>query len=296
MPARRMHADEVETDETLVRRLLAAQFPQWAMLPIHALPAGGTDNAIYRLGDELSVRLPRRRGAGTGWLNKEFEWLTRLAPSLPFSIPTPLARGVAGEGFPNEWAVYDWLEGEEAASTHLDLPRAAVDLAELLASLQRFEPAGGPAPGARGGPLQPRDAATRAGIASLGGAIDAAAVTAAWETALAAPDWNGRPVWIHGDLDARNLLARDGRITGVIDWASACVGDPACDVKVAWAVLDAETRPLFRERLGIDDATWARGRGWALSQAMNALPYYLHTYPALVGQAWRWLSEVLADS
>jgi aminoglycoside phosphotransferase (APT) family kinase protein len=291
-----MHADEVDTDATLVRRLLAAQFPQWAELPIHALPAGGTDNAIYRLGADLSVRLPRRRGAGTGWLDQEFKWLPRLAPALPFSIPTPVARGVAGEGFSNEWAVYDWLDGEEAASAHLDLPRAAVDLAKLLASLQRFDPEGGPAPGGRGGPLLPRDSATRAGIAALGDKIDAAAVTAAWETALAAPSWDGPPVWIHGDLAARNLLVQDGRITGVIDWASACVGDPACDVKVAWAVLDAETRPLFRDRLGIDDATWRRGRGWALSQAMIALPYYLHTYPALVEQAWRWLSETLADS
>ena len=291
-----LHLDELDTDDTLVRRLLAAQFPQWAELPVRALAVGGTDNAIYRLGAELSVRLPRRRGAGAGWLNKEFAWLPRLAPLLPFSIPTPLARGVAGEGYSNEWAVYNWLDGEDAASAHLDLPHAAVDLAELLAALQRIDPAGGPVPGGRGGPLLPRDEATRAGIAALGDAIDAVAVTAAWETALAAPNWDGPPVWIHGDLDARNLLVQDGRITGVIDWGSACVGDPACDVKVAWAVLDAETRPLFRDRLGIDDATWARGRGWALSQAMVALPYYLHTYPALVEQSWRWLSETLADS
>jgi aminoglycoside phosphotransferase (APT) family kinase protein len=101
-------------------------------------------------------------------------------------------------------------------------------------------------------------------------------------------------VWIHGDLDARNLLVRDGRITGVLDWGAACVGDPACDVKVAWAVLDAATRPVFRELLDIDDATWARGRGWALSQAIIALPYYLHTYPAIVEEARRWLAEALA--
>jgi aminoglycoside phosphotransferase (APT) family kinase protein len=291
-----MHADELETDKTLVRRLLVAQFPQWAELPVQALSAGGTDNAIYRLGAELSVRLPRRRGASAGWLDKEFEWLHKLAPLLPFSIPTPLARGVPGEGYPNEWAVYDWLDGDDAASAHLDLRGAAVDLAELLTALRRIDPAGGPTPGGRGGPLGPRDEATRAGIAALGGAIDAAAVTAAWDEALAAPDWDRPPVWIHGDLDARNLLVQDGRITGVVDWGAACVGDPACDVKVAWAVLDAETRPIFRERLRIDDATWARGRGWALSQAMIALPYYLHTYPAIVEQAWRWLCEALADS
>ena len=290
-----MHADELAIDESLVGTLLAAQFPHWAKLPIEALPAGGTDNAIYRLGEELSIRLPRRR-RWSGSLNDEFEWLPRLGPLLPLAVPTPIARGVPGAGYPHEWAVYDWLDGEDAASAPLDLTRAAVDLAEFLAALQRIAPRGGPSPGGRGGPLARRDGATREGITALGGAIDASAVTAAWEQALAAPDWAHAPVWIHGDLDARNLLVWDGRITGVLDWASTCVGDPACDVKLAWAVLDAETRPLFRELLGIDDATWARGRGWALSQALIALPYYLHTYPVIVEQAWRWLEEALRDT
>ncbi len=294
--AGRMHADELETDEALVRRLLAVQFPQWAELPIQALPAGGTDNAIYRLGDELSVRLPRRRDWAAGSFDKEFEWLPKLAPLLPVPVPTPVARGAPGAGYPHEWAVYDWLDGEDAASAPLDLKRAAVDLAELLAALRDIDPIAGPAPAGRGGPLGPRDGATRAGIAALAEEIDAGAVTAAWELALAAPEWDRPAVWIHGDLDARNLLVRDGRITGVLDWGAACVGDPACDVKVAWAVLDAETRPIFRELLEIDDATWARGRGWALSQAVIALPYYLHTYPAIVQEARRWLAEALADS
>jgi aminoglycoside phosphotransferase (APT) family kinase protein len=291
-----MHADEIDTDEALVRRLLGAQFPQWVELPIEALPAGGTDNAIYRLGDELSVRLPRRRGWVIGSMDEEFEWLPKLAPLLPLRVPTPVARGVPGEGYPHEWAVYDWLEGEDAASAPLDLPRAAGDLAELLAALRRVDPAGGPPPGIRGGPLAPRDKATRAGIVALGDLIDADAVTAAWDDALAAPDWEGPPMWIHGDLDARNLLVENGQITGLLDWGCLCVGDPACDVKVAWAVLDAGTRPLFRELLEIDDATWARGRGWALSQAIIALPYYLYSYPVIVQEAWRWLGEALADS
>ena len=293
--AGRMHADELETDEALVRRLLAAQFPQWAELPIEALPAGGTDNAIYRLGDNLSVRLPRRRDWAGGSLDKEFEWLPKLAPLLPLPVPTPVARGAAGDGYPHDWAIYNWLDGEDAASAPLDLRRGAIDLAELLAALRRIDPTAGPAPAGRGGPLWPRDEATRAGIAGLADAIDADAVTAAWDAALAAPNWDRRPVWIHGDLDARNLLVRDGQITGVVDWGSICVGDPACDVKVAWAVLDPETRPIFRDLLEIDDATWARGRGWALSQAMIALPYYLHTYPVIVQEAWRWLDQVLAD-
>jgi aminoglycoside phosphotransferase (APT) family kinase protein len=292
----KMHVDELDTDEALVRRLLTAQFPQWAALPIEALPLGGTDNAIYRLGDELSVRLPRRADWAIGSFDKEFEWLPKLAPRLPLLVPTPIARGAPGEGYPHEWAVFDWLEGEDAANAALDLPRAAIDLVELLAALRRIDPTGGPPPGGRGGSLRPRDEHTRAGIAALGDLIDAAAVTEAWETALAVPEWDGAPVWIHGDLDARNLLVRDGQITGLLDWGATCVGDPACDVKVAWAVLDTETRPVFRELLEIDDATWARGRGWALSQAIIALPYYLHTYPVMVEQAWRWLGEALADS
>ncbi len=186
--------------------------------------------------------------------------------------------------------------GEDAATAAIDLLRAAVDLADFLAALRRIDPAGGPPPAGRGGPLRPRDETMRAGIAALAGLIDADAVTAAWEAALAAPEWDGPPVWIHGDLDARNLLVADGRITGILDWSCLCVGDPACDVKVAWAVLDADTRPVFRELLEIDDATWARGRGWALSQAISALGYYLHTYPVIVEQARRWLAEALADS
>jgi aminoglycoside phosphotransferase (APT) family kinase protein len=296
VPAGKMHADELETDDALVRRLLVAQFPQWAELPIEALPAGGTDNAIYRLGDDLSVRLPRRRDWSARLMDKEFEWLPKLAPLLPLAVPRPVARGAPGEGYPHEWAVFDWLDGKDAASAPVDGPRAAVDLAELLAALRGIDPAGGPPPRSRGGPLRPRDEETRAGIAAAADSIDVDAVTAAWEAALAAPDWDGPPVWIHGDLDARNLIVRNGRITGVLDWASLCVGDPACDVKVAWAVLDAETRPIFRERLEIDDATWARSRGWAISQAMIALPYYLHTYPVIVQEARRWLAEALAES
>jgi aminoglycoside phosphotransferase (APT) family kinase protein len=290
-----MHADELATDERLVRRLLAAQFPRWAQLAIEALPLGGTDNAIYRLGSELSVRLPRRRDWAADALDDELEWLPKLASLLPLRVPTPVARGVPGEGYPHEWAVYDWLDGEDATCAPLDPTRAAVQLSELLAALSSIDPTGGPPAAGRGGPLHRRDEETRAAIASLEGSIDADAVTAIWEQALAAPAWDRPPVWIHGDLDARNLLVHDGQITAVLDWACLCVGDPACDVKVAWAVLDAESRATFREALEIDDATWVRGRGWAISQAVIALPYYEHTYPVIVQEARRWLSEALAD-
>jgi aminoglycoside phosphotransferase (APT) family kinase protein len=291
-----VHADELPIDEALVGSLVAEQFPQWAGLPVAALPLGGTDNAIFRLGDGLAARLPRRRGHDPAALEDELRWLPRLAPRLPYAVPLPVARGAPGHGYPHCWSVVTWLDGEDATRAGLDLTRAAMELAALLRALRGIDPEGGPPPGGRGGPLAPRDEAVRAGVAALGDAVDAEAVLGAWELALAAPGWDGPPTWVHGDLDARNLLVRDGRITGVLDWGSACVGDPACDVKVAWAVLDAASRPRFREALEVDDATWARGRGWAISQAVIALPYYTGTYPVIVEQAWRWLREALADA
>jgi aminoglycoside phosphotransferase (APT) family kinase protein len=272
-----------------VRRLLAGQFPEWSELPIEELPIGGTDNAIYRLGDELSVRLPIKP-TNPGEQDLEFRWLPVLAPRLPVAIPEPLALGQPAEGYPNEWAIHRWLPGIDATVAPLDLEQAAIDLADLIAALWRIDPAGGPG-GGRGGPLAPRDEQTRSCIAELG--LDAALPV--WEAALAAPVYDGPPRWLHGDLDNRNLLLEDRRITGILDWSCACVGDPACDVKVAWAVLDAETRPVFRARLGVDDATWARARGWAVSQAVIALPYYRGTYPAIVREAEGWLSQALWD-
>jgi aminoglycoside phosphotransferase (APT) family kinase protein len=272
-----------------VRRLLAGQFPEWSELPIEELPVGGTDNAIYRLGDKLSVRLPIKP-TKPGEQDLEFRWLPVLAPQLPLEVPEPVALGQPAEGYPNEWAIHRWLPGIDATVAPLDLERAAIDLADLITALWRIDPAGGPG-GGRGEPLAPRDERTRSCIAEL--ALDEALPV--WEAALAAPVYDGPPRWLHGDLDNRNLLLEDRRITGILDWSCACVGDPACDVKVAWAVLDAETRPVFRERLSVDDATWARARGWAVSQAVIALPYYRGTYPAIVREAERWLSQALWD-
>ena len=300
MPAEKMHADEIDIDVSLVGRLLAAQFPQWAGLPIERVRPSGTDNAIYRLGDDMVVRLPRRERT-SGTLEKERRWLPGLAPLLPLAVPVPLAEGMPAGGYPWKWSVYRWLEGENATVERItDLSQLATDLAQFVAALQRIDPTGGPSPGEhnffRGAPLAGRDEATRAAIASLARAIDGGAVTTAWEAALRASEWERPPVWVHGDLDLRNLLVERGRLRAVIDFGGLGVGDPACDVMVAWKVLSPDTRDIFRAELSVDEASWARGRGWALSQALIALAYYtLETSPVLVREAQRWMAEVLAD-
>ena len=298
MSAGKMHVDEVGTDVPLVRRLLAAQFPQWADLAIEPVHSDGTDNAIYRLGDDMAVRLPRVPGA-TAQVDKEHRWLPRFAPLLPLAIPVPLAKGAPGEGYPWHWSVHRWLDGENATIERIADPRqAATELAQLIAALQRIDPTGGPPPGPhnfnRGEPLAIRDPPTRAAIATLHGTLDADAVTATWEAALQAPAWRGPPVWIHGDLQSGNLLVHQGRLSAVIDFGCLGVGDPACDLIVAWNLLSAETRSAFRAALPVDDATWARGRGWALSFGLIGLPYYQSTNPVLAGIARHAIDEALA--
>jgi aminoglycoside phosphotransferase (APT) family kinase protein len=295
-----MHADEAPTDAGLVRRLLETQFPRWADLAIEPVPSGGTDNALYRLGGELVVRLPRH-GRTAETLERERTWLPRLAPRLPVAAPVPLAEGRPAEGYPYTWSVYRWIGGEtptlELASRSR---RFATDLAALVAAFGRIDVDGGPLPSNanafRGVRLAARDAAVRRAIALRADAIDARAVTARWEESLAAPEWEAPATWIHGDLDLRNLLVDDGRLSAVLDFGCIGVGDPACDVAVAWKVFTADARERFRTAVGVDDATWARGRGWALSQALMTEPYYtLESNPTLVLEGRRWLGEVLSE-
>ena len=294
-----MHVDEVDIDADLVRRLLATQFPAWAELPLAPVASAGTDNALYRLGADMAVRLPRI-GWAVGQVEAELRWLPGLAPHLPLAIPAPLAMGDPGEGYPWHWGVYRWLEGENATLDRMgDANEAAVALARFIKALQRIDPGGGPPPGphnsGRGVPLADRDEGTRAAIASLSGMIDSEAATAAWEAALRAPAWDGPPAWIHGDLQSGNLLAQRGRLSAVIDWGCMGVGDPACDLMPAWNLFTAETRAVFREAMAVDDATWARGRGWALSCGLIALPYYKTSNPVLAGIARHAIGEVLGE-
>jgi aminoglycoside phosphotransferase (APT) family kinase protein len=289
-----MHPDEVETDVALVRRLVVDQFPEWAELPIEPVGERGTDNILYRLGDDLVARLPGRRRPELA-LKKECAWLPKLAPLLPLEVPVPRGLGSATDEFPYEWAVYVWLPGEPVTTESLvDRRRAG-----FLAALQQIDTSGAPAPGEhnvyRGCPLALRDESTRTAIGRLTGEIDAPAVTEIWEEALAAPGWDRPPVWLHGDIDSRNLLVRDGRLSAVLDFGCLGVGDPACEAMVAWKLLDDEGRAAFRSALSIDDATWARARGWAASQAVGALAYYtLETNAVLVLEARSWLAELQA--
>ena len=285
-----MHVDELEIDEPLVRRLLVEQFPEWAERPlVRALPAG-TENAIFRLGDDLAVRLARRSGRSEPG-GKELEWLPRVAPVLPLEIPVPVAQGRPSAGYPWYWDVFTWVAGETAPVEQIDAVQAARDLAAFVGALQTVERAG--APRGRGIPLAERDPEIRGWLTRFDGG---SWVEPEWERALAAPPWDGPPVWHHGDLDVRNWLVRDGRISGVVDWGAMGVGDPACDVMVAWKLHSAEARDAFREALPTDDATWERARGWALSQAVAVLAYYTpENNPALYREAESWLELVRSE-
>jgi aminoglycoside phosphotransferase (APT) family kinase protein len=292
----KMHADEVDTDEALIRRLLEGQFPQWAALPIRRVVHSGTDNAIYRLGEDMAVRMPRIHWA-VAQVERERRWLPILAPHLPLAIQVPLAIGEPAAGYPWQWSVVRWLAGENATAESLrDLREAAVDLAGFVRALQRIDATGGPQPGPtqRGVPLKVRDQYTRDRLPQLRGVVDIEAVTVAWEAAVRIPAWDGPPVWLHGDLASGNLLAVDGRLNAVIDFGPL-VGDPAYDLIVAWSLFSDESRQAFREALEVDDASWARGRGIALSVAVVALPYYLKTNPAIVAASRHTIDEVLAE-
>jgi aminoglycoside phosphotransferase (APT) family kinase protein len=294
----KMHADEVATDPRSVRRLLLRQFPQWATLPLALVESYGTDHDIYRLGEHLAVRLPRIGGA-RDQASKEARWLPGFAPQLPLALPVPVALGEPDEGHPFPWGVYEWLPGDPAhAGVLRDREEAAADLAAFIAALHRIDTAGAPdrPPGSRGGPLVERDGDVRRSIAELGNRIDGAAALRCWESSLSAPTWNGRDVWIHGDLLPGNLLAVHGRLSAVIDFGALTVGDPACDLLPAWNMFEGSSRRTFLDELQVEEASRLRGRGWVLSQALVALPYYWVTNPPMVRQALHAVAHVLADA
>ena len=258
----------------LVARLVAEQFPQWAGLAIRSVEPSGSDNTTFRLGDTLLVRLPNA-AAFAVQVDKEHRWLPVLAGQVPLVIPEPVALGEANRWFPWPWSIYHWLEGEPATVDRIsDLTIFAAELAGFLGALYGIDATGGPRAGEhnflRGGPLDVYDEQTRHSIQLVAGGIDAEAAVDVWEASLASK-WDRPPVWIHGDVAPSNLLVVDGVLRAVIDFGCAAVGDPACDLAIAWTFLTDGDREVFRRRLALDSATWARGRGWALWKALITL-------------------------
>jgi len=293
-PTPQMHEDEVLVDDGTVRALLEDQFPSWADRRLRRIEDSGTDNAIYRLGDDLGIRLPRIAWA-RAQIEKECRWLPRLAADLPTAVPVPVAEGRPGRGYPFPWLVYPWLEGtslDRAAVGNWDA--IAEDVAGFVLALERLPPDGGPPPTRRGTPMAPYDEAVQRAISQLDGVIDVDRARRVWWSALEAGDWTGDPHWVHGDLLPGNILIDEGRLSGIIDWGGAGVGDPASEAMLAWA-LPSDARRTYRKALGFDDATWARGRGWVVEQSVLYVPYYATSLPHAADQALRRLHEALGD-
>ncbi len=288
-----MHPNEFPIDRALVQALISSQFPAWADLALTKVDSAGTDNTIYRLGQTMAVRLPRIAWA-VDQIASDFRWLPWLQPQLPLQIPQPIAQGQPTKAYPWQWGVYAWLDGENAINAAPNNPH--VGLSQFLHALQLIDPQHGPAPAsptARGVPLIQRDAATQAAIAEAQALIDAEQVLAVWQHAIHIEPWQHGPVWIHGDLHAGNLLVVDGQLSAVIDFGALTVGDPACDLMPAWNFFNRQTRLAFREAMNVDQATWLRGRGWALSVALIALPYYQQSNPVLANMARYSIQQVL---
>lgn len=264
-----VHREAITAD--VAARLVAAQFPQWASLPVVPVTLNGWDNTTFRLGDELSVRLPSADGY-TAQVAKEHRWLPVLAPGLPLPIPEPVAMGRPSDEFPRPWSVYRWIAGKPASADQVADPvRFASRLAAFLAALQAIDSSDGPQPGEhnffRGGPLATYDQQTRQLIRLTAGHVDASAATRVWDAAMAST-WERPPVWVHGDVTGSNLLIADGALHAVIDFGGLAVGDPACDLVMEWTFFTGAGAAAFRRGLDLDEATWARGRGWALWKAL----------------------------
>lgn len=288
-----MHENEVDIDEDLVSRLIAAQFPPLAELPIRAVPSTGTVNVIYRIGNDYCVRLPRVRSYVQA-LDKELKCLPVLSQYLSLRIPEPVAKGCAASGYPFSWAIYRWIEGRPYEDNLiLNECQVARDLAQFVGELRAVDPVGAPKGGRK--PLHLLDPATRLAIESARGVIDSDAAAAAWKISLNAPPWNGVPVWIHADLLRPNLLVSGGRLSAVIDFGGAGAGDPAADIIAAWSVFNERGRAAFRRALEVDEGTWKRARGYALHQAALIIPYYVKTNPEFVALAKRTVEQVLVD-
>ncbi len=293
-----MTDDEPLVDANTARRLVETQFPQWAGLKVLPVATEGWCNRVFHLGSEMVIRMPRHL-AYAKQVEKEVQWLPRLAPMLPIPVPEPLAIGSPSEHYPWHWSVYRWIEGATATPERVtSMIGLARQLAGFLVALQRIAPQDGPPPGPhnfyRGGPLATYDSQTREAIAALGGRIDTAAVLEVWERGLAS-SWQDPPVWIHGDVSVGNLLVRNGQLSAVIDFGNLGIGDPACDLAICWTVFESKARSAFRHRLALDPETWARGRGWALWKALILAAGLASSNAFEASRPWEIIEEVLAD-
>ena len=270
----------VKVDITLVERLIKAQFPQWADLSIKPVQISGNDNRTFHLGDRMSVRLPSKE-CYVPQVEKEHFWLPRFKDLLPQPIPFPLAKGEPGEGYPWVWSVYQWLEGHSANKVNVSkMNQFAIDLAEFLKALEAIDSSQGPIAGQhnfyRGGLLRVYDDETRQTVKKLGSLIDVETVTEIWNQALLSK-WKGSPVWVHGDVAPNNLLVKEGKLCGVIDFGILGVGDPACDLSIAWTFFSDQSRAVFKHAMNLDEDIWERGRAWALWKALIMLEEYFDT-------------------
>jgi aminoglycoside phosphotransferase (APT) family kinase protein len=289
----KMHDGEPHLDVALVQRLVADQFPDWAGRVIQEVPSTGTVNAIYRVGDDVCARLPRV-AAGEAALQREAQWLPWLAERLPLPIPEPIAAGRPDASYPFAWALYRWRDGEPYADEGIDDEAgAARDLAGFVLELRRLDPSGAPPAGRR--PLGELDAPTRSAIEAARRHIDGAAALAVWDDAVESAVWDSDGVWIHADLLRPNILTCSGKMSAIIDFGAAGVGDAAADVIAAWSVFGCVGREQYRSALKVDDETWRRARGFALHQAVIAIPYYAETNPGFAALARRTLEQVLLD-
>lgn len=290
--------ERVNIDKGLVRRLIDKQFPQWKDLPVRAVAVGGWDNRTFHLGQHMLVRLPSAAEYAMK-VEKEQEWLPKLAPYLSLSIPEPLAMGEPDEGYPWHWSVYRWIEGEMAASGYIaDQNEFAAKLAHFLRELQSINITDGPLAVsesfAHKEGLVSCDSETRHAISVLKNRVDVNAATKLWEKAIATK-WQHSPVWVHGDISAGNLLVKGGRLNGVIDFGGLAIGDPACDLAIAWKFLRGKSREVFRTELSLDEGAWARGRAWALWKALIVAADFVQTNAIEAAHPWRTIEEAIKD-
>lgn len=293
----RMHADQIDITTGTVAALVATHLPHLAGHPIRHVPSDGTVNALFRLGDDIVLRFPLQPGTGRDALAAEQAHARRIADHVPVAVPEPVALGEPGEGYDNPWAAYRWIPGHTPAPGDGADPALARDLAAFVRALHALDTGGRTWDGrSRGGPLPTRDAYVHENLAAARHLTDTHRLARIWADSRDTPPDPGPGVWLHADLMPGNLLLRDGHLTAVIDLGAVCVGDPAVDLMPAWNLLHGPARAAYRSTTGADDATWARGRGWALIQAIGALPYYVDTNPGMAATARRTLDALIADT